>query len=187
MQNNDGTWSHKPGPESITSLSLGANRRILTNTNLYSKANKGKYSNGNLRFFVITKKAELDNPHTSREAFWPYSYNNVSTMVASEKAGDYMENAVQVIPGNHSCKIDFNYDEDYFFVPISSTQAYTIKPISGVGTIKCTVMTNTGNVLGTCYSSSSTGITLNLNAGSQYYIKTENINHAPVSYTLSIY
>lgn len=116
MQHPDGTWSHKPGcgPVLNTSLSTGI---LLTNDNIQVLANESHYTNGEIRFYVVTRDAVYDHPHA------PYIASVQTAVYDAEVAGDYFACArpVTVDDGFYDGYWDFSSDRDLFsFVAVST-------------------------------------------------------------------
>lgn len=191
VQNNDGTWSHKPGEDNISNLSFD-DGRILTNENIITKAKQGMYENGVLRFYKVTKDSVIDTMHLSRGSSWPASNSNYSHMVECEKAGDYYENALEIVPCDHEFRINYDKDHDCYFIPITETGNYTIKAIPNYSsyTLKYVLTDRSGNYIGDSLSTNSNGISAGLYAGSQYYLDiyctNNNFEYASLEYELQI-
>lgn len=182
MQHSDGTWSHKPGSTEITNLSLynnGNNTKILTNYTIYTDANKGSYSGGALKFFIITRSSIIDYPHGG------YNQGVQNILYYEDKAGDSSE-VCRSITSGLSGRIDFLNDEDYFCYTPSQNRTYSITPaVTGSGTLGCYIYNNVGTLLGS--GDSNNGCSIALTGGSQYYIRLKCTNNVEyVKYTLQI-
>ena len=193
MQHNDGTWSHKPGSREVTNLSLeedDEDKVILTNENIYYEANQGAYENGELKFFLITKSAVMDQPHTSHCCiYFPDCLHTTQiTLKSLEEAGDYLETSVSISAGSTSARIDFTEDHDVYYFTATSTKTYTITTTcSASANLNCIVYDNNNpTVIGTDTNSGQVNLSVSLSAGSQYYIEIYNENGTCVNYTLKI-
>lgn len=186
MQHNDGTWSHKPGATEVTNLSLDDNV-ILTNENIYSKANQGTYTGNNLKFFLITKSAVIDQPHTTA---YPDPTSIITQTVyfpALEKAGDYFETPAYISTGSTNAQIDFAKDHDVYCFTARTTKTYTITTTcSEQANLNCMVYDANANIIGRNTTSGRVNLSISLNAGSQYYIDIYNSAGTYVKYTLTV-
>lgn len=189
MQHNDGTWSHKPGLTEVTNLSID-DGVILTNENIYSKANQGVYAGNNLKFFLITKSAVIDQPHTSRCCnVWPEcSHVKQVTLKTLEEAGDYFETSVSISAGSTSARIDYAKDHDIYYFTATSTKTYTITTTCSSGAnLNCIVYDNTTpKRIGADTDAGQVSLSVSLSAGSQYYIDIYNGDGTYTDYTLKI-
>ncbi len=187
MQNSDGTWSHKPGLDNISNCSI-SDGVILTNDNIWEKANQGDYSGGNLRFFIITNKyAVIDYPFTQKDSAFPFHTTQVST-VFKEIAGEYPETAVDYTIGQEkSCRGDFVKDTDVFrTVPTTTKQFVITAQRSSSLPMQCKVYNNSGFLVASANSSSgSISLNVNMTAGNKYYIAF-SVSVLPSNYTFKV-
>ncbi len=187
MQHSNGTWSHKPGSSNVTNLSLSDNSTVLTNSNILSLANSGAYAGGQLRFYIITKDAVIDKPHSSRCCdSWPCGHSQ-NTLYYLDQAGDYMKTSTSVATGCKDGRFDFNYNHDFYcFVP-PSTGTYTITThTNSSADIDCKIYDENG---GSLYNATNTGavnVSLSLTVGKRYFFDVYNYSKTVVTYTFSI-
>lgn len=189
MQHNDGTWSHKPGSSQVTNLSLNDNV-ILTNENIYYKANQGAYADGELRFFLITKSAVIDQPHTERCCVYFYQCSHTTPVYFKhlDKAGDYLETSVGISAGSTNARIDFAKDHDVYYFTATQSKTYTITTTTtSSANLNCYVYDNNSpNRIGTDTNTGQVNLSVSLSAGSQYYIEIYNQSETCVDYTIKI-
>ena len=191
MQHSDGTWSHKPGSGKVTNRSLNTTGKvILTNDNIYYYANKGAYLNGQLKFFVITKSAIIDQPHGSRCCLsWPNCSHQEITLMHKEKAGDSLDTSA-AISGSIQARIDYVDDVDFYFFPVTTTKTYNISiiysPYITGEDLELRLYNNAGICVMSDLTNSPPQLSLTLYAGSQYYIAVRNDSINFGDYTLSI-
>ena len=187
MQHNDGTWSHKPGSGAVTNKSLANNSIVLTNSNIIARANEGAYSNGSLKFFVITKSAIIDHPHGTRCCTsWPCSHSQ-SSLFYSDKAGDYLQTSVTKYTGNTSARMDFAQDHDVYCFTPTTTKTYTISTTcSSDVDIDCKVYNASGSMINSSTSTGQVNLSISLTAGQTYYFDIYNYNQTITGYTFTI-
>lgn len=186
MQHNDGTWSHKPGSGAVmnTSLSSGV---TLTNANIKALANEGFYANGALKFFVISKTAVVDYPHSAHCCIeWPCSHTQ-SILYHKELAGDYLQTAKTKYIGSTSARIDFAEDHDvYCFVP-DTTQIYKITTTyTSEADLDCKIYDNTGSVFTKDTLTGSVNFNVRLLAGQRYFFDIYNYRKTVIDYEFKI-
>ena len=216
MQHSDGTWSHKPGYLIVRNVSLsssgdygiGSDSCILTNDNIYYQAAKGDYTGGLLKFFIITKNAFWDYPHTdsclgnpvqshSTSNDWPNcGHTNLLARINyyREHAGDFCENAAVLSNSLTVGRFDYSRDHDvFFFTPSQSgNYTFTISTIASSSLYfnhdsspECTIYNNNGVTITSNTGDTTVSVTANLQAGSQYYIDIADDDDACRTYTLS--
>lgn len=177
MQHNDGKWSHKPGSAEITNLSL-TSKKVLTNSNIKIYANEGAYKNGSLKFFIITKAAVIDQPHSDR---------SLNLLYHKELAGDYFKTAVTKTTGSTSARIDFAKDHDVYCFKATSTKTYTIKTSgSSESDLDCKIYDATGSLLKTNTAVGEANTTISLSAGRTYFIDIYNYKQKVTNYVFTI-
>lgn len=188
MRHSDGTWSHKPGSDSVSNLSISS-QVPLTNENIQRCANEGRYADGELRFFVITKPAVIDYPHGERccsALFWPCSHTQIP-LYPQEKAGDNLQTACTKYVGNTSGRIDYADDHDFYcFIP-SATRTYTIKTTCATDAdLDCKVYNNAGIVCKSMVNSGQVNASMRLVAGQPYYFDVYNYSKTVTDYVFTI-
>lgn len=211
MQHSDGTWSHKPGLDNVSNLSIDT-EQLLTNENIMNLANQGKYvcqapsgnalSNSQLRFFEISKIPTVDYPHGKK------IYNTITTIYNNyEKGVNCIEGANNTtIAGLYDrlSQIDYAKDDDYCYFICTSPGNYTISTyydinqFSGfVPNMHCEVYNNsgipvasytgTGNVSLNYYFSGGNKYVVRIWCNNTYYIgDTDNDTKTPFQYYLRI-
>lgn len=182
MQHNDGTWSHKPGEEDVTNKSITSNT-LLTNNNIYYKANEGNYSGGTVKFFIITKNTIVDVPHeggsrNSPPYRQPPYNNNLCTIYYKEIAGDYLETS-KTLPFSGEARADHLKDHDVYCFEQATGKNYIVS----AGNLTITVYNNDGAEIDPVSGYTNKYY---LNGGNRYYIDVSAIQKAPQLYSFSI-
>ena len=186
VQHNDGTWSHKPGSDTVINTSL-TSKIALTNSNIKTLANEGSYANGALKFFVITKTAVVDYPHGARCCLsWPCSHTQ-SALYIKELAGDYLQTSKSKYTGSTVARIDFAQDHDVYCFTPSTTKTYTITTTCSSGAdLDCMLYDNAGFQIGSSTLTGQVSMTIKLVAGQKYYFDIYNYSKTVTDYTFSI-
>ncbi|MBQ7522774.1 MAG: hypothetical protein IJU14_07870, partial [Clostridia bacterium] len=218
MQHSDGTWSHKPGNLIVRNVSLsssgdygiGSDSCILTNDNIYYQAAKGDYTGGLLKFFIITKNAFWDYPHTdsclgnsgqshSTSNDWPNcGHTNLLARINyyREHVGDFCENAAVLSSSIIIGRFDYANDHDLFvFTPSQNGEyTFTVSMIASStlpiflnedSSPECTIYNNNGVTITSNTGDTTVSVTASLQAGSQYYIDITDYSDVCRTYTLS--
>lgn len=142
MQHSDGTWSHKPGATAVTNLSISGPQVVLTNSNIQSRANEGNYSNGDLKFFEITKPANWDLLHQGRNS------SGIQLSVCSDGAGDHLQNAKTLTSSGDTGWLDHPKDRDVYRFAVDSSAYHYIEVYSDYSVVyKCELYDETGQSL----------------------------------------
>lgn len=162
--------------------------KILTNENIQFKANQGIYSEGSLKFYVITKKAAIDQSHSARCCdYWgTCSHSNTVSVDLNDYAGDYYESSTEIHSGSsqilYVSALSSN-DEDYYYFSDLSTGTYKITAIiiynnnnytNNLTDLDCEVFTANGTKIYEDTDSGNVNLNSSFNGGSQYYIKIFN-------------
>ena len=94
---------------------------------------------------------------------------------------------------DYTSKIDFNGDTDVYYFGANASRSFQISvsktDTDDLGTLKCSVYTGSGVFITSGSGTNSATATVNLNAGSQYFIRIEDsssIKNLNYEYTLSI-
>ena len=166
MQHYDGTWSHKPGSLAVSNKSIDGSV-YLNNSNIQNCANQGRYQNGGVRFFVITKDAVADHPHS-------FAANNAlhlsTTLYDYEVAGDSPTPSASYVATQGYGRLDYSTDEDFFYyVPdYSGIQTVAVYALDGVS-VDVVFQDLYGNVLFADSINSPYFYPVYLTAGNRYY------------------
>ena len=176
VQHSDGTWSHKPGYETVRNTSFTTNV-ILTNDNIYIKSREGDYAGGMIRFFIITKNTVLDFPHQARNRELPPFNTGTCSIYDLEKAGEYLETS-RILPYTASSRADFLKDHDVYYFEDPCGVNYTITA-SGL-----TVFVY--NIDGGLVQPISGNNVYYLSGGAKYFIEVVAGGKQPESYSLNI-
>ena len=198
MQHSDGTWSHKTGKEQIRNVSLssgesniGSDSVILTNDNIYSRAAKRNYEGGVLKFFVISRGAIWDYPHTNScfaenhtGQLWPNcGHTNLlaKTTPYMECAGNHCETAAYLGGSSNIYRLgrlDYHYDYDVFtfYVNDTNTHTFTISWAGGPASAAdvcyvCTVYTTNGTFVASNSDEGTVSLSVALNPGTLYHLE----------------
>lgn len=189
MQHNDGKWSHKPGESEVSNKSIST-KVILTNSNIQAKANEGIYAGGQIKFFIITKNAIMDNPHGD---FCCYPENRPcnhpqNTLYYREQAGDYFQTSKTMTLGTISGKFDYSEDHDVFcFIP-QTTRVYNVSGsmTSTSDNIDCIVYDNSSTKLRGIEEIGNFSVSYKMIAGQRYFFDVYNKSNNVGFYTFSI-
>ena len=165
MQHNDGTWSHKPGGTEVTNRSLDTPNITLTNSNIQSKANEGNYSNGDLKFFEITKPANWDLLHQGRNP------SGIQLGVYSDGAGDHLQNAKTLTSSSDTGWLDHPKDRDVYRFAVDSSAYHSIQVYNDyLVTYRCQLYDETGELLTTQTGYMDVLFNYYLIGGTTYYL-----------------
>ena len=201
VQHSDGTWSHKPGSAPVSNRSLGDNE-ILMNGNIVSKSRQDIYTNGQIKFFLITKPMVADYPHGEAccSAFWECNHSGdgcgctgtcnclPTQLFLKDTAGDTPEQSTSVFTGSKQCQFDFANDVDCFaFCPaVSGTYSFATTSTSNDAYIVGTLYDRFGTVLDESDQTAHIQITRYLTAGQMYYLRLSDYDDYTYPYTLII-
>lgn len=184
MQYNDGTWSHKPGSSGVSNYSLTSGY-ALTNSNIITRANEGRYSGGSLKFFIITRDGVIDHPHNARDASF-----RVTGLYDLDVAGDEpnASNYYGIIYGNGGI-FDFGNDVDCFYYYPAATGYCTATGYSSQSgsSLSIWMFDSAGNSYGYATGSSVVSFTAYLTSGTHYYIAIWDDSHYQTGYSLGIF
>lgn len=177
MQHNDGTWSHKPGNGFVTNKSLGSDV-VLTNMNICAKANEGKYSNGELHFFIITKDAVIDYAHGPAPEDFEHSDGRTQIdLYYKDLAGELPQTSTNIGIGTTEGRIDFLKDDDVFCFTPTTTREYTFSTLGTLySDLNCRIYDSSGNLIGTYDDVGEVYINQWLLSGVKYYFDIYNNN-----------
>lgn len=196
MQHNDGTWSHKPGSTEVTNKSIDS-KVVLTNANIKERAVEGRYKYGVLKFFIITKSAVIDQPHSANRCTidcYDDAWNirarcthSQCTLYNLEVAGDYLETAREKVVGTNTGRIDFANDHDVYCITPTVTKTYRISTTcTSSADFDCKLYDSTGTLLKSDTAAGQVDFTVGLIAGQTYYIEIYNYSKTVVTYNFSI-
>lgn len=119
----------------------------MTNNNIKSKAEKGSYKGGIVKFFTITKPSVIEWRNNS---YIYYTGRRYSSLVDGERAGDYYNNSITKELGTNTARIDHAKDNDVYCFTPTITRYYTLSSTSGnSANINCIVY----DAVGTHYKS----------------------------------
>jgi len=184
MQHNDGTWSHKPGSTEVRNRSISStvsNPVYLTNSNIQTLANQGAYSNGELKFFIITRDAVEDHPHGIRSNY------TETTLYYKDIAGDNMFNSASITVSTKEACFDYYDDVDYYVFTPSSSRIYTLTTDCEMGyDIDGAIYDYNGNLIASATNVGQINKSFSAISGKRYFIKIYNYSHSPGEYTLTI-
>lgn len=180
FRHNDGTWSHKPGDDPVTTLSLDT-QVTITDNNISSCVTEGYYDDG-VRYYLIGKSAIADYPHSDGHV----TTSLKTSTLFSDRAGDMVSKATRITGSSCLCRFDYAVDTDYFeFIPTSTgTYHITTSLTSGTYDTDIAVFNSSNTLLASDYAVGNADIYITLTAGQKYYIKVLDANHSIVDYTL---
>jgi len=180
LRHSDGTWSHKPGSGSVTTLSIDSGVAI-TDSNIATCVTEGYYDDG-VRYYLIGKSAIADYPHNSGHS----DSSLYSSTAFRDRAGDDITKATGIAGSSTLCHFDYPLDTDYYeFIPsVSATYNITTSLNYGSYDTDIVVFNSNNTVLASDYTVGNANINISLIAGQKYYIKVTDGNHSIAYYTL---
>lgn len=187
-QENDGTWSHKPGSGMVTNLSLSDYSTKLTNSNIKSLANSGNYSGGELRFLRVTKSAAVDFPHTARCCNVPCNDttgdHKATRLYKNDMAGDNILASKTVPSTIVNGKLDYAEDYDWFRYATASDKNYSEVFLSTKSSTMVLKIYNSSGALIKTINGKQSGVGLQMTGQQTYYFCVYSTSHDIQSYIL---
>ena len=183
MQNENGTWSHKPGLLEATTACHGCSNPVdvLTNENILEHISDG-YSDDYI-FFYVRKSPTVDYCHGDGTA----SMCTHTPLALADVAGEDYAHAKGIAIGTSgsttfSGMMDYGTDNDCYAFDATQTETYTIYltttknngPYSH--SVGMQLYTSNGQYLGGGVYSGNGAITVSLTKGEIYYIRLYVIN-----------
>ena len=147
----------------------------------YKYANHGFYSDGALKFFIITRNAILDHPHAHP------SNNEATQLYYTDEAGDFKSTANTIYTGTTSGQFDFKLDIDYFVFQPSSTKNYSLVSSNSSGDdINAVIYDKNGSIIVDASNIGQVNTLFYAISGNRYFIKLYNQSENPGTYTITI-
>ncbi len=185
MQHNDGTWSHKPGAGEVTNQSFDSTPstpEYLNNDNIIQCANQSIYSNGELKFFEISRNAILDHPHGIQNA-----YIECDVFDGYDIAGDLLFTSKTINVGTSQALIDYYVDKDFYeFTPSISRTYYLSTSCQQNYDLDGVIYDTNGNIIQTINNIGQINTSFYAYSGKRYFIMILNYDNLPGDYTITI-
>ena len=179
MQHDNGTWSHKPGEDTVYNICRNCETE-LTDSNIANHMAEGIYAGGQCSFFEITKSAVIDYPHyngkTSVQTYLP----------PNDRAGN-QPIAAQVL-GTAPCtytvgSINYLGDYDYYAITTQAHAArknyvFSVTPVSADASLSLMLLNAQGTIVNLSVVSSANGSRTIVNScdGNTTYILCVYVN-----------